>query len=1150
MSLQIVRGRAGSGKSRYIIDAIKKVPQNERVIMLVPDQFSFIAEKQLVGELGGIGLNKREVLTFRRFIHRMVTAKGEYIKPAGKQMLLYKAVENIKGENSIFEKSLSKPGFIDMLSELISEMKRYAIDTDALIKRAETMSEGMLRKKLEAIIAVYNEYYRLMPDNMLDSEDDMNRLAEAILSSNEFADTHIFIDEFSDFLPQYYSVLRALMKKAKSVTVALCLDDEEDRLSVFSPVIKTLYNLRDTAREMGCDILPDIFISRENITPRFKSSELKFLENEWESDKSYTDVPNDISCMVSVDPYNEIEYAAEEILRLVRNEGYRFKDISIVCADLENYNHLIEVLFRAYDIPYFTDRKIAVTDHPVILLVLAVFDVFADGFSYESMFRYLRTGYADITSDEINILENYVLEHGIRGKNIWLGDEVWEDNASRVFDEAMQEKKESEEEAESRIDALRRRVAEPFKGFEKHFDGRKTVREICTALYNFLDKEIGFTAKVQKNIQYFISNGNMDEAEQYAQIWSILVDVLDQTVAVMDDDYCGMERFSELLRTGLSQYEIGIIPSAVDMVSICNAQRSRLADVKALFIMGATYGKFPVLSSKEGILSDNDRRKLKEAGFEFAPDTRMKLYDSQFKVYSAVTKAACKLFVSYSNADTSGEGQNPSQFVMDLKRKFPAMPVFEGAAAGVSISPDGMVAPEPTFWKMLLELAKGGEYETEWQTVRKWYEEREDFKDRMHILDDAKNDRKASLDASRAKRLYENNREYSASRLEVFASCPFRYFLNYGLRAREQYTWEVQAFDIGSLMHYILKRFCERVEENKKDNTCAEIKKAWRSLDEEKREEIIGGLIEEAREIILKKSIRSKGRIQFLLEQIENTLRDSVKLIAESINGGEFAPIASEKNFRGFKITSVKDEDCSVMLRGQIDRIDMVRLDDKVYLQIVDYKSGSKSFSPTDIYNNFGMQLVIYALAAVELYRQGELTEDNSVPVKIAGILYSSLRDEIVKLKTAPDSAMEKSFRYDGQLLADEEALRCMDREYAEYLSNMADAKAKDKTSFESKYYPFSTTKSVQLSSKSSAESEASFEIMNNYVREAITGIDRKIQEGVIDIYPYSENGNRCAYCPYGEVCRFDRSKHNVRNKKKPDDVWAAMKSVTEKEAE
>lgn len=1151
-SLQIIRGRSGTGKSTVMIDVIKNIPKDERAIIIVPEQFSFEAEKRLVTALGSSGINGRDVLTFNRLIHRMIKTNKEYLRPSGKQMILYKSVEKLKKENNIFEKSLSKNGFLDMLSSMISEMKRYNIDQNILAEKAETMTDGMLKRKIDAISKIYSEYDKLIPDNLLDSENNMALLAEFISESDEFSDTHIFIDEFSDFLPQAYDVISVLMTKAKSMTVSLCLDDFIDEGSIFSPSIKTLDTLRSIAADIGVTVIDDIFTSEYSRNNRFESKELEFLEKEWENDSVYTLPTPNISAFTAVDPYSEIEHTAIEILRLVRENNYRFRDISVLCADMDNYYHLIEVIFADYDIPYFTDKKIPITDHPVIIPVLAIFDIFANSFSYDSIFSYLRTGYANISDDETDILENYVLEHGISGKKSWFSENNWEEITSRIFDAAINENSPAPAdtyEENNLIDDIRRRVIKPFMQFDDNFNGKKTVREICTALYEFLNSGIDFIGTLKKKINYFCKNGNMDEAEQYTQIWKILIEVLDQAVTVMGDDFCGMERFSEILYTGLSTYSISIIPSSVDMVSIGSADRSRTSQMKALFITGAVYGKLPELGIKEGLLSDKDRHILSNIGITLAPDTKTKIFDSRFKIYKAVTKATNKLFISRSCADTSGKTQNPAQIFTDLLHMFPNMNYSESPLSGTVVQPEFAAAAKPAFSHMITALSADNDIYDVWHDAYAWYKHNDNFNHRLNILERVKNEYNENLSLENVKKLYGLSTEYSASRLEVFAHCPFRYFVKYGLHANERVSWKVQSFDIGTLMHSLLKNFCERVEELKTGSSAADIKAVWRNLTSEDIHNIISELLHDTERKILSRSIPDKGRIEFLLSQIGNTLYESAEIIVNSITAGEFAPIAYEKSFSHFEITGVSG--VKTFLRGQIDRIDLIENNNNVYIRIIDYKSGTKKFDITDILNSFGMQLSIYAAAAVALYNSGKLLHRNSEKdIKIAGILYSSLRDDI-SAETPPvdENNYTASFKYNGLLLNDGLSLHFNDKNYA--VPDSDTGTSKENSSFVSEFFPFKCTKDGNLYASSSVASDEDFENLSKIVNNNIDNINSKIYNGDISIYPYfvSDTSNSCNHCPYGEICRFD-IKHNKRRYKKTldRDKWSHIRKLIEKE--
>ncbi|MCX7714672.1 MAG: PD-(D/E)XK nuclease family protein, partial [Clostridia bacterium] len=777
-------------------------------------------------------------------------------------------------------------------------------------------------------------------------------------------------------------------------------------------------------------------------------------------------------------------------------------------------------------------------------------------FSYESVFRYLKTGFAGICDEEIDLLENYVLERGIRGKKAWMSDEPWENGNLGVFDAVLQIKSGEEDYT---IDNIRKKVIAPFMEFEKNFEGRKTIKQICTALFEFLDKGIGLADKINACVEEFISAGHMSEAEQFKQIWNILIDVLDQLVAVMGDDLCGMERFGELIRTGLSKYEIGIIPSAVDQVSIGTIDRSKSTDVKVLFIMGAVYGKIPNTSLKEGILSDRDRRILAKYGMEVAPDTRAKVFDEQFKVYKAVTAASEKLYISFPVADTEGKAQRSAYLVADIKRLFPNLKQRDNLLLDIREDFNLAAAPEPAFYHMIAVLSKGAPYHSVWDDAYAWYAEHDEWKDKLNIIERAKQYKNTSamLDIEKVNKLYGENPVYSISRLETFSQCQFRYFLEHGLKARERRVWSVKSFDIGNLMHYVIRQFCMNVEKN--SHTLADIKKDWHELTDEASEAIIRTLMKEAEEKIMSSQPQDSGRIKFLLSQIENTLRRSVKMIAESLQMGEFAAVGYEQAFSDFEIACGNGR--KIKLRGIIDRIDLLETNDRAYIRIIDYKSGSKIFDIKRIYNNLDFQLMIYAQAAVELYKCGRLLSKQGKPVQIAGVLYCTLKDPMVFVSGPHDideNEIKKQIKLNGLLLDDIKIIRMMDRRVASETAEELIARGIKKKDIdlrsESGYLNVTTTKTTgELSKKSSLASEQNIRCLADYVNRSIAHVDEKIKNGYIGISPFKESDakNACTYCPYGEVCLFDAAADKYRLPKKlKDDIWDSFAMGGESDGE
>lgn len=1136
MRFKLVRGRAGTGKSTYCLREMKYIAEQtkSKVIMLVPEQFSYAAEKRLVLALGGAGINGCEVMTFSRLAHRALSEDNlpDYMKPAGKQVLLYQAVEEAAKENNVFSKSMDKPGFLDIMSDLISEMKRYGIPAQTLLDCTGEMEDGMLRRKLDAIARIYQRYTELIDQGFLDSEDDMERLAEKIRSEQSFADTYFWVDEFSDFLPQHYRVLSALIETSMGVTVSLCIDESEDTEGIFAPCVKSAYRLKQTAGEVGCVCSEDVVLKEKR---RFQSPELAHLEKYWGQSAPgiYPQPTEDISFFTAKDLYGEVERTAEEIWRLVREKGYRFEDIGVLCGEMDSYYHIIEAVFSAYGIPYFTDRKTAVTDHPIIMLVLSIFDVLSENWSYESVFRYLRTGFTNLTQEETDLLENHVLATGIRGKRAWLSDKPWEASGGGVFDNVYHEDTDVQETV---VDEIRRKVIAPFVTFQEGLKRRKTVGELCQALFAFLEEGIDLPNCLDQYVKEFIRKNKLDLADQFRQIWNILMDVLDQLYTVIGQEPCGLQRFGVLLRTALSQYEIGIIPSSIDQVTLGTVERSRGGAYKALFLIGAAYGSIPAAGGKEGILSDADRSRLMKDGIEVAPDTRTRIFDQQHKVYQAVTSASEQLFISCPAADPQGNTKRPAQLVLDIRRMFPKLRESDNLIETPNQELSHISTPATTFNRMIGVLTKQGVYHPLWDVVYDWYEQNSFWRDKLEIIDAARRYKKTQsvIDKHNIHHVYGNDTIYSTSRLETYTKCQYMYFVKYGLRAKERQIWQVHTFDIGTLMHYLIRQFCVRIEDGAK--TLPEIKQAWRSADEHTCQSLLEELVSEAKEKILSVGDYGQGRVKFLLRQIERTLRRSAELIRKSIEGGEFAPVGYEQEFADFRLQS--EDGRAVRLRGIIDRIDILETEEKAYIRIIDYKSGSKRFSITNLYHQLDLQLAVYAQAAVSLYQTGHLTGTGEKPVEIAGILYNRLTDPMVA-SDGPISLedlkakMQAEMKLDGILLDDARILGLMDRSIQD----------SDKLQGVSGFLPVAANKDGTPRKSSQLVSKENLGGLMSYIDRTVLDIDQAVQNGEIRMNPYKGTSVRppCEFCPYGEICLFDGAGYR-KLKKVGRDVWEKIR--------
>lgn len=1119
MLLDIIYGDTGTGKTELCIDLIERTLKKNpghRAILTVPDQYSYSAEKILVERLGGTGINGIEVVTFSQFFRRYVRKDNDYLTPSGKQMLYYLATRADNPEESIFSNSVDKPGFVNKVAELISEMKRYLVTPDIL----QNFSDGddMLSKKISAFSKIYEKYNQLLGDNFADSDDDFSRFADFVMTDEEFKYTHIWFDGFSDFLPQHFEVIRALLCSAQSVHVSLCLTEERAEEDIFKTTVSTCNRLKKICEETGARLYEQ---STDNICRNINSPEVLFLRNNlYRRKKSYSEKTNDISIFYSKDLYSETEYVAKNIIKELKN-GARYRDIGVMCANMDAYAHIIEAVFSDYGIPYFTDIEMAVSDHPIIITLLSVFDIYETNWSYESVFRYLRTGFiyekkdivSTINPEDIDILENYVLKHGIRGKKKWLQDE-WQEKSEGVFDFINEEKRPSETIDIEYINSIRKKVTAPFFNFYEKTSGRRTCRELATALFEFLC-DIHLYDGLLYEISKLNDAGRRDEAERLKEVWNIILEVINQAVVVCGDDYCKRDAFRELIRNGLDKASLKIIPSGIDSISIGAPDRNTSEKFKIAFFVGITQGTMPSETHTDGIITDSERKRLEEAGLEIAKDSQKKNEREIFKVYRAVTSVSQKLYFSCPTSDSEGNSKQSSLFIKELIRLFPKISIDDDLIETV----DEEIYTEKQAFLYVMKSLSNIEIKERAEVVAEFFKESEYFKSRLPMMNFAEHYKavQPEITMENAKRLYNDYHRYSASRLNDFSGCPFSYYIKHGLGAKEQETWQIKKFEIGSLLHWAVMEYCNEVEDGAE--TMSETAEKWKQLSDEDSMEIIDRIMDDITARTMLRLSRNKGQVEYLLKRMKKILIRSVETVRMSLARGEYSALCYEKDFR----IDIEWKGKKVGLNGTIDRVDAMEdiQEGKIYLRVIDYKSGSKDFSITDISNNTDMQLVLYAIAATELYKKGALGKaEQGLEPEITGILYNKLRNDMISADGNDIEKIEKELKnkqkLNGIIIADpcDEVKIADDMDKTMYLTHDI-----------SEFLKLGLNKDGGINKRmSSITPREDFDALVNYVRKTAVRIDTEIFEGNISIKPSVGKSGKsaCNYCKYREICLYD----------------------------
>lgn len=1149
MGVSIIRGAISSGKSDMCLKQISEIHEknpDSKCIMIVPDHYSYETERKFVDFFGGIGLNNIEVLTLRRMSINFLSAKQQnHLTAPGKMMLIYKAVSaacdellNVKDMDIKLITSMRQQGFLDVMSSLISEMKRYLITPEILFEKANALTDNKtLKNKLIALSNVLEKYLSYVEESgCTDSEDDLFYLANRIENGTEFDEnTYIWVNRFDKFMPQQICVLEALLKKGVHMTISVCcpVTEYENEREIYLQTEKTVQKVYELSQTYG---LENEYTASDGLRHLKGKDDLYKLFRYWTEDFVYPDKPKNTALFQSRDTYGEIERIACKIVDLVRDDGYRFKDIALLCGDENDYRHLIEAVFSEYEIPYFTDRTIILSDHPIAMQILSLFSILEDDWSYDSVFRYLRAGFIyrkeqhgklkffkSINQEEIDILENFVLKHGIRGGSKWLGEKEWL-GENNIVDTAFQT--ESEEDTNEVIEKLRHEITAPIASFKEKTKGRKTAAEFATALFEYLE-DINLYAGLKSDIDKFQKDGKLNESEQFTKIWNLILDILNQVTIALDGDKINISEFAEYITVGLSQCEIRTIPSGIDQVYVGSVERSSHTSVKVMFIVGAKSGTFPTGIASEGFLSNRDRCTLQEEyGVTLAPDTKKKLDEQYFKVYRALCAVSEKLYFSYSIQNEEGKSQSPSHMINDIMRKFPKMTVSDNLLNdplkdGIYIS-----TPQATIHRMLINMSDrfNGSKNQLWEIVYDWYKHQTKWKPMLLLMKraDYYSERGVMLDSDIANMMYDGKITYSATRINAYAACPFQYFLRYGLNAQERDVWEVNSSNIGTYAHEVIRQFCDTVEDGA--NTNEDKIDRWRNLTDEKRNNIIGGIINESCNNLLSSDVRDKERTANIFTRMGKTISNAAILVQKTLSAGNFAENGMEYDFE-------EDISDAVALKGKIDRIDICRDGDKSFLRIIDYKTGKTVFDIKNIYNGYNMQMVIYAIAA----------KIKNSDTDVTGIYYTGVRDEIKELNafTTEENIVESNknaLKLDGVTFTDED-----EQLQTKLLYNM------DNKFLESGQVSFTNIKSGTKTGFKEVHTKDEINGLMKYVSDTIIEMDRDIRNGKISLNPYTtSNTSVCDYCSYSPVCKFDKDNCTPRiadSSVKKEDIWEILKT-------
>lgn len=1164
MSVRFLLGKSGTGKTEQCFSEVraklKMNPAGAPLIYLVPDHMTFDTEYELARTSDIGGMTRLNVYSFSRLALRVLQQTGGvtrfHINKVGTTMLLRKIVEQNKKRLRVFQKAAGKSGFYDLLEETMTELKRYCLTPEQVKAQIESLAEEgpsesetiILHEKLHDIHTVYDEFEQAMAGKYTDSEDYLRLLAEKIGQADFFKEAEVWIDGFSSMAPQELLVVEKLMEAARRVTIAIGADKIYDRspdeLSVYYRPALTFLQLKERAAALH------IPIESIDIRPAFLRSNaaaLKHLAFAFEQHPySQSEDTDGLTLTEAVNRREEIEQAARDILTLVRDHGMRFRDMTVLVRDLGSYHELIETIFADYRIPVFIDQKRPMRHHPLIEFVRSLLETIQQNWRYDPIFRCIKTdlllpeeGSIYRQREWLDQLENYVVAYGIYGSR-WTDNKPWRYKKYRGLEEDDREQSETELELERRINQLRFQVAEPLEAFEKAMKSAHTVREKCTVLYQFLI-ELSIPEKMEKRQKEAEQAGRLDEAKEHAQVWRAVMDTLDQCVEVAGDEEVSLELFTNVIDTGLDELQFALVPPAIDQVLAGSLDRMRSSKLHAVFILGINEGILPGRPAEDGLFSDADRDFLEDRGMHIAEDTRGKLLGENELIFRSLTLSKERLYLSYPLASEDGQTLAPSPLINRLKRLFPTLKLRLSPSEPRSL-PDneqlGFVAgPGKTLGYLatqIREWRRGYPISDLWWEAYNWFVQNERWAAKAtRVLSALFYRNEAAITAATAQKLYGRTIQASVSRMEKFSACPFSQFVSYGLKLQEREVFQLAAPDIGQLFHSALKIMTAQIVGSHQ---------SWAELSSDDCERLALKTVRGLAPKLQRQILMSSSRHRYLQHKLEQVVARAAKAMRYHAQYSGFSPIGLELPFgpgRPLPALSFKlANGCTMQIVGRIDRVDKGEKDGGILLRIIDYKSGDKDLSLSDVYYGLALQMITYLDVIIT-----NAKDWLGAPAEPAGVLYFHVHNPLLKVADKlPDQELEqqllKSFKMKGLLLADEQVVREMDQGLEAGYSSIL---------------PVGVKRGGGFYSRSSVAGIEGFEALRRHVRRVMQTVGTDITNGDVRIAPYKiKDRMPCTYCSFRAICQFDSSKpgNAFRLLKKEPDEQVLGKLLTERGAE
>lgn len=1131
MSLQLILGGSGSGKTTFVNKRVIELSQknenrNKNYIIIVPEQYTMQTQKDVVQAHPNKGIMNIDVLSFGRLAYRIFSELGEpsesIIDDETKNLILKKIAKSHSDKLKLIGENINKFGYISEVKSLISEFEQYDISTDLLKEMIDNTDEkSILSYKLEDVKIIFDEFKKYKESRYITSQEQLDRLTQVVQDSAILKGSVVIFDGFTGFTPVQYRLIKALLDVSDEVMVTVTIDQEnlksqyKDNYELFATSKETIYKLRNLAKDNYIEVNEDIYLSTKVESRHSMNEELLFLEENLfrHNNKQFKGVVNNIEICVSKSVRDEAKWVANTIRKMVREENYKYKDFAIIASQTETYMGHLRRQCEAMEVPLFTDNKRSILLNSFVEYLRSLLEMREKNYSYESTFRFLKSGlgyriqyenangemcngtagYGNLSLKAIDSLENYALKKGIKGYKKW---------STPWFDL----EKEGLRESEIYLENQRLNFIDQIKGFHAVLGKRnKTVEDIATALYEFLEVN-NIQRKVENRAEYFAQENNFAQEKEYQQIYGAFMDLLDKLVSVLRDGDDSLKisttEFIELLDAGFEEMRIGVIPPGIDTVIAGDLHRTRLSDVKVLFLVGANDTLLPGNMSVSGILSEGEREKISDQGFRLKPTAKELMYQHKFYMYLNLTKPSDKILISYPSLANNGKTTRGAYIINDLQSLYPDL---EEKYISLDIR-----EAEFTQVNGLEYLVQGFRDNAimdtpEWIDLHKWYEEKDEWVEVINMMREAHLYRRVgdTLSSETAKELYGDVLQNSVSRLEKYASCPFKYFVESGLKLRERDLRECKANDIGNVIHSALELY---------GNELAESKKSWDEISADEQIQISNRCVDFCVEHYSDLLFRESARDEYAVDRMKRLMQRSIWALTNQLHVGDFAPEAYELKFGAEQVDNeltsvILDDGTKMNLRGTIDRVDTYEDNGKLHVKIIDYKTGKSQLDLMALKEGLQLQLFIYLDAAIKEMEKKNQSKSEILP---SGVFYYKVDDPIIEGGSDEEKRLEEiqsSLKLDG--LVTLESWRNMDKEVVGDSLHIPIKLKKDGTF---------VAKQLQIGTKELND-------LRYLAMEKAKQFGEEITQGNIKVSPcIYDKINSCSYCQYKNICGFDQT--------------------------